>query len=227
MVSQNEALCSTRLRATADAEGNIPDNRKTTVRYFSYAKFVFIFFILSALFSCAPPPSRTNYGVITQRPQPKVDFAVLEKQIHVLINNERRIRGLPLLAWDDSLKDIARKHSRDMSKRNYFDHVSPEGHDFRYRYQQGGYSCQVQVDNAIYLGAENIALNNLYDSITTVNGRVYHEWNSQEKIANTTVEGWMKSAGHRKNILTPYWRREGIGVIIAPDDKVYITQNFC
>ncbi len=37
----------------------------------------------------------------------------------------------------------------------------------------------------------------------------------------------MKSPGHRENILTPHWKREGIGVEIAPDDNVYITQNFC
>jgi len=37
----------------------------------------------------------------------------------------------------------------------------------------------------------------------------------------------MKSPGHRKNILTPYWKKEGIGVHIGPDDKVYVTQNFC
>ena len=34
-------------------------------------------------------------------------------------------------------------------------------------------------------------------------------------------------SGHRKNILTPHWKREGIGVEVDPDDKVYITQNFC
>jgi uncharacterized protein YkwD len=37
----------------------------------------------------------------------------------------------------------------------------------------------------------------------------------------------MNSRGHRKNILFSHWRSEGIGVAIAPDGKVYITQNFC
>ena len=95
------------------------------------------------------------------------------------------------------------------------------------RYSQDGYTCSVRVGNTFYTGAENIALNNLYDSITTINGVAYHDWNSFEKIAETTVQGWMKSPGHRHNILMPHWRREGIGIVIAPDDKVYITQNFC
>jgi len=41
------------------------------------------------------------------------------------------------------------------------------------------------------------------------------------------VRGWMDSPGHRKNILTPHWRNEGVGVFLSPDEKVFITQNFC
>jgi uncharacterized protein YkwD len=37
----------------------------------------------------------------------------------------------------------------------------------------------------------------------------------------------MNSPGHRENILRPDYRRTGIGVAIAPDDKVYVTQLFC
>jgi hypothetical protein len=64
-------------------------------------------------------------------------------------------------------------------------------------------------------------------NIRCVNGVKYYDWNTLEEIAESTVEGWMNSPGHRKNILIPVWQREGIGVSIAPDDKVYITENFC
>jgi uncharacterized protein YkwD len=39
----------------------------------------------------------------------------------------------------------------------------------------------------------------------------------------------MSSPGHRENILTPYWRDEGIGIEVesSPGNKIYITQNFC
>jgi uncharacterized protein YkwD len=134
---------------------------------------------------------------------------------------------LSALEWNGVLSKIARKHSSDMAKRNYFSHNSPEGHDFLYRYNQEGYSCSLVVDERIYLGAENIFQNNLYDRIEYVNDVPYYEWRSREKIAETTVQGWMNSPGHRKNILTPHWKTEGIGVAISPDDKVYITQNFC
>ena len=159
--------------------------------------------------------------------QPRIGIDELENRIHALINNERAKHDLSTLAWDDTLGRISRKHSQDMAKRNYFSHDSPEGHDFSYRYGQDGYSCAVRWQSVIYTGAENIFQNNRYDSITTINGVKYYDWNSEGKIAETTVEGWMNSSGHRKNILTPHWKKEGIGVAIAPGNEIYITENFC
>ena len=182
---------------------------------------------LTLLISCA---GRQPDRAVTTQPQktkPALRIAQLEKDIHVLINKERKKRHLSALAWNDALSAIARKHSGDMAKKNYFSHFSPEGHDFSYRYKQGGYSCALPDDGRIYLGAENIFQNNLYDRVMYVNGVAYYEWNTMAKIADTTVRGWMNSPGHRKNILTPQWKSEGIGVAISPDNKVYITQNFC
>ena len=188
---------------------------------------VFLFVLFFFLLSCAAPQRVRTDRLPEQRNKPSINISSLEKTIHILINNERRKNGLPPTQWDDELSAIARKHSKDMSKRNYFDHYSPEGHDYLYRYGQEGYQCSVPEGRIIHMGAENIALNHLYDSVTTINRSVFYDWNSQDKIAETTVEGWMKSPGHRKNILTPYFKKEGIGAVISPEDKVYITQNFC
>lgn len=159
--------------------------------------------------------------------RPKVVAASLERKIHEAINRERKKHGLGPLIWDDRLARVARRHSADMAKRSYFSHVSPEGRDFAVRYRREGYACSVRKKNTVYTGAENIFQNNLYDSVTTVNGRRYYDWNSADEISETTVAGWMQSPGHRKNILTPHWGKEGIGVNITRDGKVYITQNFC
>jgi uncharacterized protein YkwD len=179
------------------------------------------------LHSCASSPSQNHPASLKNQPQPKISTAGLEKQIHNLINRERQKQSLSQLEWDDALAGIGRKHSKDMELRNYFGHHSPEGHDFSYRYQREGYQCSIRVDNTIYAGAENIALNNRYASVTTVNGKAFYEWNSQDTIAETTVQGWMNSPGHRKNILMRHWRREGIGIAFGPDGKIAITQNFC
>ena len=116
-----------------------------------------------------------------------------------------------------------------MQSRNYLSHDSPEGKGFSYRYRQGGYVCEIRVGSFTYIGAENVALSHLYNSMTREDGIAYYNWNSPQEIAQRTVSGWMNSPGHRKNILEPHWRHEGIGVRIetTPGNKIYITQNFC
>jgi len=166
-----------------------------------------------------PPPDDAG--------RPRISASGLEHKVHRLINRERERYGLAPLSWDDALARVARGHSRDMSRRRYFSHDSPEGHDLAFRYAQEGYRCSIRAGNVLYQGAENILQNNLYDSVTTVNGKATYDWNTEDRIAETTVRGWMDSPGHRKNILTPHWRKEGIGVLLDPDGKVYITQNFC
>lgn len=160
-------------------------------------------------------------------PKPEISIPGLEKRIHGLINRERAVHGLSPLAWDESLSRIARDHSKDMAVRGYFSHDSLEGRDYSFRYRKQGYTCALQIGNVIHTGAENIALMSLYRSITTVNGIAYPDWNTAEQIAAATVQGWMNSRGHRKNILALHWLNQGIGVFISSDDKVYITQNFC
>lgn len=186
-----------------------------------------IMVVMALLFSCAGPRTARITAGQEIKEKPRISVAVLEKKVHELINKERGKQGLSPLLWDDGLAGIARGHSKDMAKRGFFSHSSPEGHDMTYRYRRAGYRCGIILGRTIYTGAENIAQNNLYDSVTTINGKAFYDWNSADRIAATTVEGWMNSPGHRKNILTPHWKNEGIGIFIAPDEKVYITQNFC
>jgi len=164
-----------------------------------------------------------------QKTKPTVEAADLARRLHTQINKVRSKHGLSALAWSDALTRIAANHSRDMADRNYLDHDSPEGNGFTHRYQHGGFSCEIHVGMVVYAGAENIALSHLYNSMTTENGVAHYNWNSAQEIAQRTVDGWMNSPGHRKNILVPYWRREGIGIEIerSPGSKIYITQNFC
>lgn len=159
--------------------------------------------------------------------QPTIDGAGVARRIHAYVNEERARHGLAPLAWDARLAHIASRHSRDMAKRNYLSHDSPEGQDFSARYREAGYSCAIRLGKVMHAGAENIALGRLYNSMRTRNGVVEYDWNSAQQIARKVVDGWMSSRGHRKNILTPHWRHEGIGVEIHPDNKVYVTQNFC
>ena len=161
--------------------------------------------------------------------KPVIDKAELERQVHQLTNQYRTQNGISSLSWDDKLANVARTHSQDMASRNYFSHETPEGTNPTSRGTTQGYKCEKIIGNIMYIGiAENIFQNNLaYRVWYTDDIPTSFEWNSQDEIVQTTVDGWMDSPGHRKNILTKTFEREGIGVEISSDDKVYITQNFC
>lgn len=159
--------------------------------------------------------------------QPDIVIARLEKKIHGLINAERKKKGLSALQWNVSLNRIARRYSQEMSERNFFSHTDPEGKGFKDRYEEEGFVCRLRVGNATCLGAENIARDNLYKSILYRNGVPSYNWNTEDEIAASVVRGWMNSKGHRTSILTPYLKRQGIGVAISEDGKVYVTENFC
>lgn len=152
----------------------------------------------------------------------------LASAIHRLINEERRKNGFEPLQWDQTLANIALSHSKDMAERDYFDHINPEGEDFADRYAKHSYNLETHIGDRVYVGGENLFLNNVvksynYDPATN---EVYeYQYNDLDELAQSTVQGWMDSPGHRDNILTPF-TREGIGIYVTNEGKVYITENF-
>jgi len=160
--------------------------------------------------------------------KPVINILELEEQIHNLINIERQDYGLSPLSYDTQLADIARAHSQDMAERNYFSHYNPEGDGPTERAIKAGYPVHKEQGGGWYSDgiAENIYQNNLYDGITYYDNVPEYDWNSQSEIASSTVTGWMNSPGHRQNILSSSYDKEGIGVAISSDYKVYITQDF-
>ncbi len=170
--------------------------------------------------------TQTELGQYVQ--QVREDSERLASMVHEGINGQRRANGLSSLQWDSDLAVIALSHSKDMAERNYFDHISPDGKDFQARYKQYGYHKQTRIGDMVYVGGENLFLNNVVESTTfdKNTGVVYeYKFNNLEDLAQSTVDGWMQSEGHRENILTPF-TREGIGVFVTDDGKVYITENF-
>jgi len=157
------------------------------------------------------------------------DYYTIEERVHQITNEKRVLYGLEPLEYDLKISNIARLHSLDMANQDYFSHISPDGLNPSDRAELVGFICTKTVGNFVYSGlAENIFQNNLYDKTWYIGDvPTSHEWNTMEEIAQSTVDGWMDSEGHRKNILNEKFDREGIGVVISDDDKVYITQNMC
>jgi len=160
-----------------------------------------------------------------------VDTAEVAAAVHERINQVRTERGLDKLDYDRSLAEIARGHSQSMAENVYFSHTGPQGRDFSDRYQTSGYDCRVETSDRRYAtGAENIAYTFAYGDVRQNNGDVV-DYNGDEKaIADGIVEQWMRSEGHRENILKEHWKSEGIGVAVGEregEKAVYVTQNFC
>ena len=126
----------------------------------------------------------------------------IERLVFELTNQERRSNGLLPLAWDSELCRLARQHSEDMGGRGYFDHETPEGLFPRDRARAAGL-------RGFRVIAENIAYNKGYE-----NPGVH------------AVQQWMRSGGHRANILHSSFQYSAIGTFVASDGSVYLTQVF-
>ncbi|MGY5152039.1 MAG: CAP domain-containing protein [Candidatus Nitrosopumilus sp. bin_6a] len=173
------------------------------------------------------PESAQIQNTIIQKPSH--DSSMIGKLVHQYTNEQRKQHGLNQLSVDRNLEKIAYDHSHDMAINNFFDHVNLKGMEPTDRANNARYSCVKDYGSYYTDGiAENIFQNNLYNSISYINGiPTSYDWNTNEDIARQVVSGWMNSPGHRANILESTYDREGIGVAIADDDKVYVTQNFC
>jgi uncharacterized protein YkwD len=154
----------------------------------------------------------------------------LEKEIHNLVNKYRAQNNLNILNFNETLKDIARYHSKDMKEKDYFDHISPSGETLKDRFSIFNYTCKIIFGNYVYEGAENLFLGYIYSEYTydKISKKVLnYSFYTLEELAKEVVDAWIKSEGHRKNLIFEHWKNEGIGVEISDDGKVYVTQVFC
>lgn len=156
--------------------------------------------------------------------------AVLCRLIHDLTNQERASRGLPPLAPHSGASAAAAHHSRDMARRGYFDHKS-KGILRSTSPQQRMASYGFQPRRS----AENIAMIPTYNSqlIQTRSGGGKHataiDPNGYTRLAQYAMQEWMRSPGHRKNILNPQLATMGVGAAVGTKNNVpyvYLTQNF-
>lgn len=120
----------------------------------------------------------------------------LVQEMARLVNEHRRARGCGPLAWLQPAADAAQAHSADMARRNYFDHVSPEGQQPWDRLVARGVSYRSM--------AENIA------------------W-TPELGARQTLQGWIQSPGHRQNLENCAFTHHGVGVQNAYWTHVFVT----
>src|SRR3954451_20698690 len=98
-----------------------------------------------------------------------------------LLNHERRKHHLHKLRFNHKLALAGLRHARDMVQNDYFSHDAPSGQNFVQRIMDTNY---VPAAASWYLG-ENLA------------------WGDRnESTPRAIVRAWMRSPGHRHNILT-------------------------
>ena len=129
------------------------------------------------------------------------DLGEWEARLVASVNRIRVEHGKPPQMTSPELSRIARLHSEDMSRRDFFAHASPEGYDLSHR---------VMGANLEYLRlAENIGRNR-----------------GQEDPVEEAIRGWMNSAAHRKNILDGDLMQCGVGIAVNEHGMFYFTQIF-
>ena len=176
----------------------------------------------------------------------------IEREILRLLNKERKKRGLKELQSEPYLIQAARKHSEDMIKRHYFSHEGKGGLKVRigkslYKYNQKrnkklrehykknktflykirkffGYIPKAKHIYSSGYAGENIAI---MSQGVNVKGIGYVK--SEKDVAKALMKTWMKSPGHRSNILNPAFTEIGIGVACNKKQgyrEYYATQDF-
>jgi uncharacterized protein YkwD len=131
-----------------------------------------------------PRPTRTTTPTPTPTKSTKpAPSGGAEAQVLQLTNEERAKAGCGPLRTNSALTRAADLHATDMVVRHYFDHTSLDGRSPFDRMKAAGFTGGAM--------AENIAVG--------------------YKSAAAVVDGWMKSEGHRKNILNCDYTMIGIG----------------
>ncbi|WP_328475400.1 CAP domain-containing protein [Actinoplanes sp. NBC_00393] len=154
-------------------------------------------FALAVLLAPAAVGAATMIASPAEAAPAKVSETVLQTEINRLINVQRTSHGCAALKVDAKLTTAARGHSAWMAQTGKFSHAGRGGSNFAVRSKAAGYARP---------SAENIA------------------WGYRS--AEQVVSGWMKSPGHRTNILNCKSKTVGVGAVYAANGTPYYTQNF-
>lgn len=142
------------------------------------------------------------------------------------VNAERRKAGMHILRHNVLLAEAAQRHARDMQKRGYFSHFTPEGLSYVDRIRDVGYldknaascPCTTAV-NTLDLLQNRRAIGPNYVLMKSGDRcECLAKFALGENIAKgqmtpaQVVDDWMRSENHRNNILSGAFDEIGIGI---------------
>lgn len=132
--------------------------------------------------------------------RPYKQLSVLEKSVFTVTNQRRQARKKPALVSDPKLNQIALEHARNMAKQRKMAHVL-DGKNLQNRLTDARYKFRAYAENVAY------------------------GYTSGKKV----VAGWMKSPGHRKNLLDESdagYTHVGVAAVRRPGGRYFYCQVF-
>ncbi|MFF3209332.1 sigma-70 family RNA polymerase sigma factor [Streptomyces sp. NPDC002886] len=144
-----------------------------------------------------PTPKPSPKSTPPKKPAPAPPGGSTAAQVISLVNSERAKAGCGPLKEDAQLRTAAQGHSDDMARRDFFAHTNPDGADPGKRTTAAGYRWSTY--------GENIAMG--------------------QRTAAQVMDSWMKSQGHRENILNCSFKDIGVGIHQGAGGPWW-TQNF-
>lgn len=161
-------------------------------------RFLDLLVAFLSLFSSKPDPKPSDPTQPSDPPKPDDDVEIGNKiieELHKLHNNKRNADGVPPLKVDSLLMTAAANHANWMARNGRMSHTGESNSSFWDRIISTGYNGTS--------GGENIAAG----------------YNSAESV----MGGWMRSNGHRRNILNPRWIEVGYGLSYAGSTPYWCT----
>jgi hypothetical protein len=125
----------------------------------------------------------------------------MEWKMLKLLNKDRKAHGLKPLKMQQDLREVARKHSRDMARKDYFEHENIHG--------------QTPFDRLSHARVTDVIAG---ENLAKIKGH--------KNAVKQAEIGLMNSPSHRDNILHKDFNTVGIGIIKAVNKAYYFTQNF-
>lgn len=126
---------------------------------------------------------------------------LFEQRAFDAINGVRVQHHLPPLRWSAQIAAVARQHSVRMLEHHFFSHEDPRFGGPGNRLSMAGINWRACAEN------------------------IFEDYGERDPV-RAAVTSWMRSEGHRRNLLSPLYSASGIGVAIGPRGEVLITQLF-
>ncbi len=147
--------------------------------------------LAAGLTSASPAAAATSCANADAAPGTVASSALREATL-CLLNEQRADAGVGPLKAHKKLEKAAFRFSKEMVSKRFFDHVSPSGSTLSTRVKKVKYTKGARS----WALGENIG------------------WGTGGRATPASmVDAWMKSPGHKRNILDPTFKEIGIGIV--------------